>query len=973
MRPSEGSANVARHCLAMRCAWIGSAWLAATALASSVWLPKSNLYMGLVSSSTPAVQVRGRPRRSSPRFDTSWLAVLCGVDAGRELAESSSPSERRASNGALGVVPPRRARLRAVQRDGQVQQLCEHASCGGRLWIDWFVQAGSMGYLAESVTGRRGAWSAAFEGSCRPGQSKARMMKAKTEAEGRMGDVSTPLSVFLAVSVQSEGASIVVDEELSGGGLSEGGIDHPLVLRVTEQTGEESLVVIPATSEELWARAEAPLVAPPQVEADAFHPNTTGVRAHLPLWKLHKSVPLWSRLSRSGELENTHRAPAWARRTHVAGFHMSDPSELWRVEEQIEHLVKSSALQSGRQYMQGVKSSNWPAPGSSPVAPRIVPLLSNSMAPRSNLVIVQLLQPVCGVKAHASFVPLQSLGTAEVQTDQVVIPPSQEATTLVTEAFRAQGPSAVAKLVESWMLDAFWGRLAFRASAYDTRVQLLFPSHPEEEQAPPPRKHKRKATNERDPSKAAMVRFALGNLAGSVTLYRGRQLVRSLDGKSVEESEPYTLLTGCPSRSLFPRGFMWDEGFHQILLSKWDPPMSAAVLASWFSSMDPSGWIAREQILGEEARSRVPAEFRVQRRDVANPPTLLLAVKEMLRWLRDKDHMTAYQRYRVQESARWKREWSVLAENLRSDSLQSVPASLQGADEEASELDGTADADQWVERHMELIARYFGWLVSSQSQNGGAFSWRGDKPSDGEHTFASGLDDYPRGVVHTSSDAHVDLASWIVWGANLLRELAATYRGTTGAALEGVDELLAAGARAERQIEEHWNEQRGMYCDIGTLNATSGLVGHVCHEGYVSVFPLLLGLVPPDSPRLPRLLKLFREDGGFVSPFGLRSLSNTDPKYRSGDDYWRGKVWANINFLAFRALQDLARAAPDPSVSAECMAASLRVQHGISRAVATNWRQHGTLFENYDPDARGEGRGTHPFTGWTSLVAALVD
>jgi mannosyl-oligosaccharide glucosidase len=38
-----------------------------------------------------------------------------------------------------------------------------------------------------------------------------------------------------------------------------------------------------------------------------------------------------------------------------------------------------------------------------------------------------------------------------------------------------------------------------------------------------------------------------------------------------------------------------------------------------------------EQILGEEARARVPADFIVQSPDVANPPTLFLPLADMAR------------------------------------------------------------------------------------------------------------------------------------------------------------------------------------------------------------------------------------------------------------------------------------------------------------------------------------------------------
>lgn len=42
------------------------------------------------------------------------------------------------------------------------------------------------------------------------------------------------------------------------------------------------------------------------------------------------------------------------------------------------------------------------------------------------------------------------------------------------------------------------------------------------------------------------------------------------------------------------------------------------------------------QILGEDARSRVPAEFVVQDPTAANPPTLFLALADMARRVVDK-------------------------------------------------------------------------------------------------------------------------------------------------------------------------------------------------------------------------------------------------------------------------------------------------------------------------------------------------
>ena len=43
------------------------------------------------------------------------------------------------------------------------------------------------------------------------------------------------------------------------------------------------------------------------------------------------------------------------------------------------------------------------------------------------------------------------------------------------------------------------------------------------------------------------------------------------------------------------------------------------------------GWLPREQTLGEEARRRVPEEFRKQSPAIANPPTLLLLADALLK------------------------------------------------------------------------------------------------------------------------------------------------------------------------------------------------------------------------------------------------------------------------------------------------------------------------------------------------------
>jgi len=48
-----------------------------------------------------------------------------------------------------------------------------------------------------------------------------------------------------------------------------------------------------------------------------------------------------------------------------------------------------------------------------------------------------------------------------------------------------------------------------------------------------------------------------------------------------------------------------DEGFHLLHVGAWDNALSLEILKDWINLVDEDGWVGREQILGEEARSRV--------------------------------------------------------------------------------------------------------------------------------------------------------------------------------------------------------------------------------------------------------------------------------------------------------------------------------------------------------------------------------
>lgn len=81
----------------------------------------------------------------------------------------------------------------------------------------------------------------------------------------------------------------------------------------------------------------------------------------------------------------------------------------------------------------------------------------------------------------------------------------------------------------------------------------------------------------------------LGNAIGGIGYFHGTSLVISDRIKEPVDYWESSLYTGVPSRSFFPRGFLWDEGFHQLLISQWDSTISTDVIGYWLDLMNIEG------------------------------------------------------------------------------------------------------------------------------------------------------------------------------------------------------------------------------------------------------------------------------------------------------------------------------------------------------------------------------------------------
>ncbi|CCO28040.1 mannosyl-oligosaccharide glucosidase [Rhizoctonia solani AG-1 IB] len=417
-----------------------------------------------------------------------------------------------------------------------------------------------------------------------------------------------------------------------------------------------------------------------------------------------------------------------------------------------------------------------------------------------------------------------------------------------------------------------------------------------------------------------------------------------------ELAPPTQLLTATPSRSFFPRGFYWDEGFHLQHIGTWDNDLSLEILKSWVELIDEDGWVGREQILGEEARSKVPAEFQTQYPNYANPPTLTMALTAFIS--------------RLEENA----EPSLAdlgMDQLPIDTTSTTPS-------QSSKLLSPPTARAYLNEIYPALRRHYHWFRRTQrgqirqwgrkaTARGEAYRWRGRSA---EHVLTSGLDDYPRPVPPHVGELHVDLMSWMGYFSNMMKRIA-EFIGEN----EDASEYSAIEQGIKANLDDlHWSKEQKMYCDV-TVNDEDDSE-HVCHAGYVSLFPFLLGLLEPSSPHLEPILDLIHDPKRLWSPYGIRSLSADHPLFGQGENYWRGPIWIQMNYLALSALhQKYAKESGPHQAKAKLIYDELR--ENIVSNVFKEYERTGYVWEQYDP-LSGEGKRSHPFTGWTSLVALIL-
>jgi len=468
-------------------------------------------------------------------------------------------------------------------------------------------------------------------------------------------------------------------------------------------------------------------------------------------------------------------------------------------------------------------------------------------------------------------------------------------------------------------------------------------------------------------------RFAeefLSNIMGGIGFFYGDHLVDRETEFNEEKYEniqlngkpegPFELFSAIPSRTFFPRGFYWDEGFQLIPILQYDTDLVLEILKSWFNLIDDDGWIAREQILGPEARNHVPAEFQVQNPNIANPPTLMLLFTDLLNKAKE-----------VQEGGN--ADFGDIDEASQADEFGNV------------DFSGLTDAHlrypdlliDYAEKIYPKLQTHYEWFKRTQrgeleeferepySPNE-AYRWKGRTFT---HNLPSGLDDYPRAQPPDIAELNVDLISWV---------------GTMTRSMKKIAELLGKKDDAvkyakieydiQRNIEDlHWSEKDKAYCDVSVDQADNDVF--YCAKGYISLFPFALKMLAPGNKHIRDVIELIADPEELFSPYGLRSLSKSNEFYRTGEDYWRGPIWMNINYLVLDSLLHYGTGENASKLDVETLELANKTYTELRKNLVNNvykqWRATGFAHEQYD-DKTGKAKGAKHFLGWTGLVTVIM-
>ncbi len=281
--------------------------------------------------------------------------------------------------------------------------------------------------------------------------------------------------------------------------------------------------------------------------------------------------------------------------------------------------------------------------------------------------------------------------------------------------------------------------------------------------------------------------------------------------------------------------------------------------------------------------------------------------------------------------------------------------------------------DKWLaELLYPALFAWNTWFFENRTNPSGALSWGSDPApvhlgnrweTDGVYdrfgaSLESGLDNSPMyDDIPFDKGSHllmledVGLTGLFIMDTTALIELS----GIIGKQ-ENLEELKRRRTLAETGLEGLWDEENGFYYNRRT--DTGAYSRRISPTNFYALFSDHVS-----EERAQRILKEhYYNPEEFYGEWMLPSIARNDPAYPD-QDYWRGRVWAPMNFLTYlaferRGLKEACRDLAQKSV----------------RIFEPEWREHRHVHENYNA-ITGEGcdvQSSDRFYHWGALLTVIA-
>lgn len=281
--------------------------------------------------------------------------------------------------------------------------------------------------------------------------------------------------------------------------------------------------------------------------------------------------------------------------------------------------------------------------------------------------------------------------------------------------------------------------------------------------------------------------------------------------------------------------------------------------------------------------------------------------------------------------------------------------------------------DKWfLEEVYQNLTIWNEWFMEHRQTKNGLLTWGSDpyEPLFGHHfevgavnelqgaAYESGLDNSPMyDDIPFDTETHrlllddVGLTGLYIHDCRCLSKIAEILGDITAS-----KKLLERAELMEERMEELWDEEFGMYLNRRT--DTGAFEYRLSPFHFHALYSHKVG-----QKRAERIVKehmMNQEE--FWGEYVLPSIARNDPAYPD-NEYWRGRIWAPMNYLAYMALCEY-----------DLMEARKGMAEKSKNLILKEWLREGHVHENYNADT-GEGcdsNNSDKFYHWGGLLALIA-